>query len=109
VTPGLAWLTLLAGGCFEVGFTTCLRFVEGFRNIPWTVGFLVSVALSMALLELASRTIPMGTAYAVWTGVVALGTVLVGMIWFGEPIATVRILLIFGLVACIAGLRMTAA
>ena len=51
----------------------------------------------------------MGTAYAVWTGVGALGTVLVGMIWFGEPIATARILLIFGLIACIVGLRVTAA
>jgi multidrug transporter EmrE-like cation transporter len=51
----------------------------------------------------------MGTAYAVWTGVGALGTVIVGIIWFGEPVTTVRILLLFGLVACIAGLRMTAA
>ena len=51
----------------------------------------------------------MGTAYAVWTGVGALGTVLVGMLWFGEPIAPVRVLLIFGLIACIAGLRVTAA
>jgi quaternary ammonium compound-resistance protein SugE len=109
MTPGVAWLVLLAGGCFEVGFTTCLRFVDGFRNIPWTIGFLVSVGLSMALLELASRTIAMGTAYAVWTGIGALGTVLVGTIWFGEPIAPARILLIFGLIACIVGLRVTAA
>jgi quaternary ammonium compound-resistance protein SugE len=108
LSVGLAWLLLVIGGCFEVGFTTCLRFVDGFRNIPWTLGFLASVTMSMALLELASRAIPMGTAYAVWGGIGALGTVLVGIYWFGEPASTVRILLIFALIACIAGLKLTA-
>jgi quaternary ammonium compound-resistance protein SugE len=108
MSPGLAWLLLIIGGCFEVGFTTCLRFVEGFRNIPWTLGFLASVTMSMALLEIASRMIPMGTAYAVWGGIGALGTVLVGIYWFGEPATTIRILLIFALIACIAGLKITA-
>ena len=102
----MAWALLLLGGCFEVGFTTCLRFVEGFRNVPWTIGFLVSVTLSMGLLEAAARSIPMGTAYAVWGGIGALGTVIVGMIWFGEPVTTVRLLLILGVVACIAGLKL---
>jgi quaternary ammonium compound-resistance protein SugE len=59
-------------------------------------------------LELASRTIPMGTAYAVWGGIGALGTVLVGILWFGEPATTIRVLLIFALIACIAGLKLTA-
>ena len=104
----MAWFWLILGGLFEVGFTTSLRFVEGFRNMPWTLAFLVSVAISMALLEYAARTIPMGTAYAVWGGIGALGTVIVGIWFFGEPAATVRILLIFALVACIAGLRLTA-
>jgi quaternary ammonium compound-resistance protein SugE len=104
----MAWALLILGGMFEVGFTTCLRFVDGFRNVPWTLGFLASVTLSMGLLEVASRTIPMGTAYAVWGGIGALGTVLVGIIWFDEPAATVRIMLIFALIACIAGLRITA-
>jgi quaternary ammonium compound-resistance protein SugE len=62
----------------------------------------------MALLEAAARTIPMGTAYAVWGGIGAIGTVVVGMLWFGEPATTVRALLILGIVLCIAGLRMTA-
>jgi quaternary ammonium compound-resistance protein SugE len=104
----MAWALLILGGIFEVGFTTCLRFVDGFRNVPWTLGFLASVTLSMALLEVASRTIPMGTAYAVWGGIGALGTVLVGIIWFDEPAATIRIMLIFALIACIAGLKITA-
>lgn len=108
MSAGLAWLILIIGGCFEIGFTTCLRFVDGFRNVPWTLGFLASVTLSMAMLELASRTIPMGTAYAVWGGIGALGTVLVGILWFNEPAATIRILLIFALIACIAGLKLTA-
>lgn len=102
----MAWLLLIVGGCFEVGFTTCLRYVDGFRNVPWTLGFLVSVTLSMALLELASRSIPMGTAYAVWGGIGALGTVIVGMIWFGEPVNVARLALIGGLVGCIAGLKL---
>lgn len=104
----MAWVLLLVGGLFEVGFTTCLRFVDGFRNVPWTIGFLVSVTLSMGLLEVASRSIPMGTAYAVWGGIGALGTVLVGIAFFGEAATTVRVLLILGVVACIAGLKLTA-
>jgi quaternary ammonium compound-resistance protein SugE len=104
----MAWFWLILGGLFEVGFTTSLRFVEGFRNIPWTIAFLVSVAISMALLELAARTIPMGTAYAVWGGIGAVGTVVVGMAFFNEPTATIRVLLILAIVACIAGLRLTA-
>jgi len=102
----MAWALLILGGLFEVGFTTCLRFVEGFRNLPWTFGFLASVTLSMGLLEAATRSIPLGTAYAVWTGIGALGTVLVGALWFGEPLGSLRILLIFSLVACIMGLKL---
>ena len=104
----MAWFWLILGGLFEVGFTTSLRFVDGFRNLPWTLAFLGSVAVSMGLLEYASRSIPMGTAYAVWGGIGALGTVIVGMIWFGEPVTTVRLLLILGVVACIAGLKLSA-
>jgi len=104
----MPWLWLVIGGVFEVGFTTSLRFVDGFRNVPWTFAFLVSVAISMALLELASRSIPMGTAYAVWGGIGAVGTVIVGIAFFNEPAALVRIFLIFGIVAAIAGLRLTA-
>jgi quaternary ammonium compound-resistance protein SugE len=102
----MAWLWLIVGGLFEVGFTTSLRFVDGFRNIGWTLVFLVSVGISMALLELAARTIPMGTAYAVWGGIGAVGTVLVGILFFNEPSGALRIALIFGIVACIVGLRL---
>src|SRR4029079_13734807 len=92
VTP---WVRVVVGGLFEVGFTTSLRFVDGFRNLPCTLAFLVSVAISMGLLELASRKIPMGNAYDVWGGIGAVGTVIVGILWFQEPSSTIRVLLIF--------------
>lgn len=103
----MPWFWLIVGGLFEVGFTTTLRFVDGFRNVPWTIAFLVSVTISMAVLELASRDIPMGTAYAVWGGIGAIGTVAVGMLWFDEPATTIRLLLILVIVGAIAGLRLT--
>ena len=102
----MAWLLLILGGLFEVGFTTCLRFVDGFRNIPWTLGFLGSVTLSMSLLELAARQIPLGTAYAVWTGIGAIGTVMVGILFFGEAATPLRLVLLTAIVLCIAGLKL---
>lgn len=103
----MPWLWLIVGGLFEVGFTTSLRFVDGFRNVPWTLAFLASVAVSMGLLEVASRAIPMGTAYVVWGGIGAVGTVIVGIIWFHEPASAARLLLILVIVAAIAALRLT--
>ena len=104
----MAWALLILGGLFEVGFTLCLRHADGFRNLPWTLGFLVSVGLSMGLLERAARTIPLGTAYAVWVGIGALGTAAIGIGWFHEPAGTLRLLLLGGLIACIAGLKLVA-
>lgn len=103
----MAWFYLILGGIFEVGFTTCMRYTENFKNIPWTLAFIVCIGLSMFFLEVAARTIPLGTAYAVWTGIGALGTVAIGMIWFGEPSTPIRILLVLGVVACIVGLKLT--
>ena len=101
----MAWVLLIVGGLFEVGFTTCMRFVEGFRNIPWTLGFLVCTTISLILLEIASRSIPMATAYVIWGGIGALGTTAVGMLWFGEPVSAMRLVLIVAIVACIAALK----
>lgn len=102
----IAWAALVVGGLFEVGFTTALRHVDGFRNWPWVAAFLVSVSLSMGLLEYASRSIPLGTAYAVWVGIGAVGTVLVGILAYGDPAGAARLLLIAALIGCIVGLKL---
>ena len=104
----MAWFVLILGGLFEVGFTTALRFVDNFRNVPWTLAFIASVTASMGLLQIAARTIPMGTAYAVWGGIGAVGTVIVGMAFFDEPATLIRLLLILAIVAAIAGLKLFA-
>ncbi|KPF60069.1 hypothetical protein IP88_16120 [alpha proteobacterium AAP81b] len=102
----MAWVALVLGGLFEVGFTTALRFVDGFRNGLWVAAFLVSVSLSMGLLEYAGRTIPLGTAYAVWAGIGAAGTAVLGIALFGEPASAARLALLAGLILCIVGLKL---
>lgn len=102
----MAWLILLAAGLFEVGFTTCLRLADGFRHPGWTTGFFVSAGLSFWLLERAQRAIPLGTAYAVWVGIGAAGTALVGILFFRESTDAVRLALLFVLVAAIIGLKL---
>lgn len=102
----MAWILLVLAGLFEVGFTTCLRYADGFKNIGWNTGFFVCAFLSFTLLEKASKAIPLGTSYAVWVGIGAVGTVLVGVATGEETISVVRILLLLGLVACIIGLKL---
>ena len=96
-----------AGGRRSKGPTAFTGDTARAVNLTWTLAFLGSVTISMGLLELAARSIPMGTAYAVWGGIGAVGTVLVGMAWFGEPATSVRMLLILAIVAAIAALRIT--
>ncbi len=103
----MGWIWLLLASAFEVGFTTTLRLSHNFKNPYAVAGFVVCVALSLVFLELAERAIPLGTAYAIWTGIGAVGTVTIGIIWFGEPMTAVRILLIIGLIACAIGLKLT--
>ncbi len=105
----MAWLYLALAGIFEVSFTTTLRFIDHFKNLWATVGFLICVSFSLFFLELANNRIPLGTAYAIWTGTGAVGTVLIGMIWFGEPANLPRVLLIVGVVGCAIGLKFTGA
>jgi multidrug transporter EmrE-like cation transporter len=103
----MSWCFLLIAGMFEIGFTTCLRYTEGFKNLPWTAAFLVCAILSFTFLSVSARTISLGTAYAIWTGMGALGTVVIGMMWFGEPHHTIRCLLLIGLISCVIGLKIT--
>lgn len=102
------WLILVIAGLFEVGFTTCLgkaKETTGTASAIWWAGFFITLSLSMLLLYKATQTLPMGTAYAVWTGIGAVGTVLVGIIFFREPADFWRLFFIFTLIASIIGLK----
>ena len=99
------WVALLAGGLCEAGFTTALRYIDGGRNIGALIAFLLSVTASMGLLALAGRQTPMGTAYAVWAGIGAAATAIIGVAFYAEPMSIVRGLLIAGLIGCIVGLK----
>lgn len=108
----MAWFLLVIAGLFEVGFTTCLskaKATGGSESMWWIAGFFVSLAASMLLLYKATQTLPMGTAYAVWTGIGAVGTVLVGMVFFKEPVFFWRMFFIFLLIGSIIGLKFVSA
>jgi quaternary ammonium compound-resistance protein SugE len=104
----MAWLILVLAGLFEVGFTTCLtkaKETSGTAYFLWLLGFIVSVTLSMWLLYKATQTLPMGTAYAVWTGIGAAGTAIIGILFFKEPATLWRIFFITTLIGSIIGLK----
>lgn len=108
----MAWLLLIIGGLFEVGFTTCLgkaKETSGSAATLWWAGFFISLSLSMFLLYKATQTLPLGTAYAVWTGIGAVGTVIVGITFFNEPSDFWRLFFIFTLIASIIGLKFVSA
>jgi quaternary ammonium compound-resistance protein SugE len=101
----MAWIYLLLASAAEVSFTTALRLSDNFRNLLAVAVFVASVVVSLALLEMAQRQIPLGTAYVVWSGIGAVGTLGVGILFFGEPASLTRALLVIGIVACVAGLK----
>ncbi|WP_156306420.1 DMT family transporter [Sphingobacterium endophyticum] len=102
------WILLIIGGLFEVAFTYCIgraKDAEGTEMYLWYLGFLISVSISMGLLIKATATLPLGTAYAVWTGIGAVGTVLMGIFFFKEPADFWRIFFILTLIGSIVGLK----
>lgn len=102
------WLLLVIAGLFEVAFATCLgkaKEAEGVTVYYWYVGFLISLTISMILLVKATQTLPIGTAYAIWTGIGALGTVMVGILVFKEPASFWRVFFLLTLIASIVGLK----
>jgi quaternary ammonium compound-resistance protein SugE len=99
------WLILIVAGLFEVGFTTCLSLSKNFTDWRWAAGFFVCITLSFLLLNKAIQTIPLGTAYAVWTGIGAVGTALVGVLFFKEPAHFWRLFFIATLILSIVGLK----
>lgn len=102
------WIILIIAGLFEVTFAFCLgkaKETTGSEMYGWYAGFVVALVISMALLIKATQTIPIGTAYAVWTGIGAVGTVLVGILVFKEPTTFLRLLFLTTLIASIVGLK----
>ena len=102
------WIILVIAGLFEVGFASCLgkaKETSGAESYIWYGGFLFCLTISMVLLIKASETLPIGTAYAVWTGIGAVGTVLMGVLVFHEPATFWRIFFICTLIASIVGLK----
>jgi quaternary ammonium compound-resistance protein SugE len=102
------WLLLVIAGLFEVGFATCLgkaKETSGTTSTYWMIGFFICLSISMFLLYKATQTLPIGTAYAVWTGIGAVGTVLVGIFYFREPAEFWRLFFLTTLIASIIGLK----
>jgi quaternary ammonium compound-resistance protein SugE len=104
-----AWVALVLAGVFEIGFTSFLKLSEDFTKWLYTGLFLVSATISFSLLSISLKTIPLGTAYAIWTGIGAAGTALIGMIFFKDPISAGRIVFLLLLIGSAAGLKMVSA
>ncbi|MES2417756.1 MAG: multidrug efflux SMR transporter [Bacteroidota bacterium] len=101
----MSWIYLIIAGALEIGFTTCLKLSVNFTNLKWGAGFLFCAIMSFVFLNKATSTLPMGTAYAVWTGIGAVGTVLIGIIFFKEPFNFWRMFFITTLIVSILGLK----
>jgi quaternary ammonium compound-resistance protein SugE len=102
----MAWIILVVAGILEVGWAVGLKYAEGFTRLWPSLGTIAAMVLSMALLGVAVRTLPLGTAYAVWTGIGTVGTVLVGIWLLGEPASFTRLFCVFLIVSGIIGLKL---
>jgi len=101
----MGWIYLVIAGFFEVGFTTMLKFSENFTRLWPTLGFILFAMLSFISLSLSLKSIPLGTAYAVWTGIGAFGTALFGIYYFEESINFWRLFFLFCLIGSVLGLK----
>ena len=104
----MSWILLIIAGLFEVGFASCLgkaKETTGAESTWWMAGFFVCLSISMGLLYKATQILPIGTAYAVWTGIGAVGTVLVGILFFKEPATFWRVFFLSTLIVSIVGLK----
>jgi len=103
----MAWIVLFVAGLLEVGWAVGLKYTEGFTRLGPTLATAVALVLSMTLLGLAVRTLPLGTAYAVWTGIGTVGTAALGILLFGESLTPARLLCIGLIVTGIFGLKLS--
>ena len=104
----MAWFILLLAGLLEIGWAIGLKYTQGFTRLWPSVATLASMLASLLLLASALRTLPLGTAYAIWTGIGAVGTVVLGIILFGEPATAGRLVCVGLIVTGIAGLKLLA-
>jgi multidrug transporter EmrE-like cation transporter len=105
----MGWIYLTLAGLFEIGFATSLKLMDGHKNIPWSIAFYICVLASFFLLEQALKTIPIGTAYAVWTGIGGVGVATIGIVYMGDPTTPLRILFLGMLIVALIGLKFTSA
>jgi quaternary ammonium compound-resistance protein SugE len=104
----MAWVILVIAGLFEIGWAIGLKYTAGFTRPLPTAATVVMIVLSMGLLGLATKTLPIGTAYAVWTGIGTLGTAILGMVLFDEPRDVTRMVCLVMIIAGILGLKFLA-
>ncbi|MBJ9975573.1 quaternary ammonium compound efflux SMR transporter SugE [Pseudomonas sp. S75] len=104
----MSWIILFFAGLFEVGWAVGLKYTDGFSRPLPTALTIAAMAVSLGLLGLAMKELPLGTAYAIWTGVGAVGTVIAGIILFGESMALVRLISVALIVAGLIGLKVSA-
>ena len=102
----MAWVTLFIAGLCEVGWAIGLKYTEGFTRLWPTLGTIAAMAVSLWLLGVAMKSLPMGTAYSVWVGVGAVGTVILGIVLFGEPANPARLISVMLIIAGIIGLKL---
>ena len=105
----MAWVLLLVAGLLEVGWAIGLKYTEGFTRLWPTLGTVLAMIVSLGLLGLAMKSLPVGTSYAVWVGVGAVGTAILGIVLFGEPANLGRLVSLALIVAGIVGLKLTTA
>ncbi len=103
----MAWAFLVIAGLTEVFWSTCLKLSEGFSKLGWSALTIIGMLVSFALLSQAMKTLPLGTAYGIWTGIGALGAVVVGLVLFKEPATAWRMLFAALLLVGIVGLKIT--
>jgi quaternary ammonium compound-resistance protein SugE len=102
----MAWFYLALAGVFEIGFTTAIRFTDGFTKLWPSLAVLILATVSIYFVSKAAEIIPLGTAYAAWGGIGAIGTVIIGIFYFGEPATAWRLVFLATLIGSIAGLKL---
>ena len=104
----MSWVYLFLAGLFEIGWAVSLKYSAGFTRLWPSIGTALAMALSVVLLAMAAKTLPLGTAYAVWTGIGVIGAVALGIVLFNEPVTVARITCVVLIGAGVVGLKLTA-